>query len=415
MLFGAAVGGCGFNVPAAGVPDGDGGIDGHLIDVPLEACIGWHPHHFDPCMIPAPTMDLDLSMAGTYTLDTTAATLQSPAGSSLALIDFATTIEQGADDAFLISVRDLNVGAGATLRVVGGKPLIVASWNAIVVAGGVDAGSHLAITDPLGSPNAIVTKISAGAGANPVACSGRAPTNGGDGVSGTGGGGGGGNRGAGGTGGKGDTNGANPGGLGGGAVASPPTIVYGGCTGGVSGKQGTGGGPPSTPTTTSPGGPGGGAVQLTARNALSITGSITAGGAGGGGAQRNSGDGGGGGGAGGFIGLDAPAMSLAGGTLAANGGAGGTSAMFTGYGHEGQDGKPSAAAAIGGHPDDTCSLDAPSGSAAGTLVGGSVSPTAFCSCGGAGGGGGAGFILVWGTLTTSGTTTVSPMEQSGPP
>jgi len=413
---------CSFQLTAA--PPGDGGpdamidaVDAYVIDVPMALCLTWDPRHFDACMIPAPGTGLDLSEPGTYVLNTTTATLQSPLNAVTSLAAFSATIAQGAGEptAFLISVEALNVRASATLRVVGDKPLIVAAWGEINVAGTIDAGSKLTTLDP-GSGLALVTTTSVGAGADPTSCNANRATAGGDGNSGSGGGGGGGFRGAGGAGGRGDTGGPIAAGMAGTALAAAPSIVRGGCGGAISGRAGSGAIAPSTAQTQSPAGPGGGAIQLSARGTITITGAIVAGGAGGGPAQRGSACGGGGAGSGGFIGLDAPTMTITNATLAANGGGGGSSSRFTiaERGHEGQNGLPSATPALGGAVDNSCALQAPSGSAGSTLAGGGVPSTTTCDCGGAGGGGGAGFILTWGAVSSPGST-ISPAAQAGPP
>lgn len=61
----------------------------------------------------------------------------------------------------VISVDVLTIGARSTLRVIGTRPLIVASWSTIEVNGVVDASS---------------SAITIGAGGNPVECAGHAAT-----------------------------------------------------------------------------------------------------------------------------------------------------------------------------------------------------------------------------------------------
>src|SRR5262249_36741527 len=153
-------------------------------------------------------------------------------------------LDQGGTPARLVSASRFQVASGVTLRVTGSLPLIVASWNDIIVDGTIDASSYRA--------------GAAGGGANPASCSGNAAAVGQDGNSGTGGGGGGGFFGHGAHGGRADID--HPpepqGGAGGTAVASP-TIVRGGCSGARSGNNTdtTGG----RVTGSSPGGAGGGA------------------------------------------------------------------------------------------------------------------------------------------------------------
>ncbi|MBL9017052.1 MAG: hypothetical protein JNL83_22895, partial [Myxococcales bacterium] len=227
------------SVPAIDAPDIDSGPD----------CSSFTSRHFDACMIPAPSGDLDLT-SGIYTLDTTAASLTPPGGAAVALPNRVTA------SGLVVSVGRLHVAAGATLRVVGANALIVASWSRIEIEGTIDASSG-------GTPT---TK---GAGANPTACATHAAVAGGNNSGGAGGGGGGGDQGAGGRGGNGDV---GAGGNGGTAIPAP--LLAGGCGGAAGGTGSSAGGA---------GGDGGGAVQLTARMGTTIAGTarIHAGGAGG--------------------------------------------------------------------------------------------------------------------------------------
>jgi hypothetical protein len=323
---------------------------------PAPDCTAWTaPRHFMPCDLPMPSGALVLD-AGQYTYDTTSGTLSGPSSAAI-----ASKIIGGSR---VISVERLAIGAGATLRVIGSQPLVVAAWSTIDVSGTIDASSA----------------ASPGAGANPSACDGHPAVIGGSSDVGGSGGGGGGFQGAGGRGGQGDGNGTP--GNGGGAVAAP--LLLGGCPGarGGNGDAVNGGA----------GGAGGGAVQLTARQSITITGKVHAGGAGGGGATGSDGAGGGGG-AGGMIGLESPSVAVrSGAVLAANGGGGGQGANGL-PGGAGQPGTLGATAAAGGTGGDSAQGGA--GSAGTTLAGGAGPSTGSVGGDGAGGGGGgAGFIAI---------------------
>jgi hypothetical protein len=287
----------------------------------VPACLTWSiaPSHFDPCKSKTPGPYLGLSVAGTYTYDTTSGALKAPSGSAIATVSEVVT-QTGGPSARLWSVNGLKLGASSTLRVTGTHPLIVASWAAVTVNGTIDVSSRR-------------TKGVTGAGANPSSCSTHAPTAGGL-HSGEGGGGGGGGFGSdGGDGGKGDGGNAAAGTRG--TKVAAPAFVRGGCKG-AAGGGGSG-----------LGGDGGGALQLTARTGITVNGTLHAGGAGGKAATGYE-DGGGGAGSGGMIGLEAGTITLgSGAVLAANGGGGGEG-LNGGTGKNGEDGKAFSAAAKGG-------------------------------------------------------------------
>ena len=346
-------------------------IDGP-VDVPPDtdtrfACAGWLPRHFDPCMIPQPTGPLALSAAGIYIYDTTDGSLTDPMGMVTSPPNLLVTAGR------VLSIDSLDLGAASTLRVIGTRPLVVAAWTTISVAGTIDAAS---------------TATSNGAGANPTACVTHAASPGTSETNGAGGGGGGGFGAPGARGGHGDLGTpAAAGGPGGTAVAMP--LLLGGCAGGTGG---TGDQPGGTA------GPGGGAVQLTARMELTIaaTGRITAGGSGGGGAPAvGSGDaqgGGGGGGTGGMLGLQGASIAIAGGAiLASNGGGGGGGAGNGGaIGTRGQGGQLSAARASGGVGG---AGEGDGGTGGAGILGQGLNGINSPNVGGGGGGGGVGFIV----------------------
>lgn len=372
--------GCGLDTSGAitsGPPDA---TDDVVIDrnEPL-SCNGWRPRFFDPCTLGATGAPVALASGGTIVYDTDLpGFVEDPPADPP-----STIVDQGGTPAVVISVESFTVAEGTTLRVVGDKPLIIASWSAITIAGTVDAGSHR-------------EDRRAGAGANPKLCEETGPGLGDDDVTGGGSGGGGGGSfaGTGGKGGPGDTGGENPGGDGGQMVGTP-TIVRGGCAGAASGMAGNDDSvsAPSNSMTRAPGGAGGGAIQLSARQVITISGRVLAGGAGGTGAPLNSAVGGGGGGSGGWVGFDAPLSTFAPtARLAANGGGGGSSDSFSSTGDPGADGGDDATPAAGGVAGSCATAGAPG--AAGATTNGPSSAQSAVSCGGGGGGGSVGYIIV---------------------
>jgi hypothetical protein len=114
--------------------------------------------------------------------------------------------------------------------------------------------------------------------------------------------------------------------------------LLGGAGGGVAGYRAS-----SSDDNRTAGGGGGGALQLTARNAIEVTGVIDASGEGGAGTAQTAGytppgtDGGGGGGAGGALLLEAPTVTLgAAAIVVANGGGGGAGVVIDRRGERGQ-------------------------------------------------------------------------------
>jgi hypothetical protein len=343
-------------------------------DAPAFDCTMFKGRHFAGCDIPQPSAPLALSTAGVYTYNTDFASLVEPNGTVLHPAD--QVIASGR----LISIEKLDIGAGVTLRVVGARPLIIASWTTITVNGKIDASSSVA--------NGI------GAGANPTECSTHQAANGQNSNTGAGAGGGAGFGGVGGNGGQGDGGNA---GAAGAAVAVP--LLLGGCHGGTGGTGQLAGGV---------GGNGGGAVQLTARDSIELTGVITAGGGGGIGATGSGGagdGGGGGGGSGGMIGLESASVTInAAAIVAANGGGGGGGAEQQ-TGQNGGDGAASATRATGGVAPNSGDGGPGSGGAITAGAGGVASP----DHGGGGGGGGAGFVVISSSTAASvASTIVSP-------
>jgi hypothetical protein len=373
------------------------------IDAPA-ACTLWHPQGFEPCALGAAMPALDLP-AGNYLYDTTTAggklsEIRPDTTTRQILASDLTVMQSDGTTVATLWVESFTLRAGATLRVIGVKPLLVVGWTAIQIDGALDASSHIGAPQP-------------GAGAN-QACPAPATLQGTDAppLGGSGGGGGGGHNGAGAPGGAAMT---TAGGSGGAAVNA--TVARGGCPGGSSGAAGKVAQPPASEFSVAAGGSGGGALRLVAHDIISVAGSISASGAGGAGSPRRSGCGGGGGGTGGYLALDAPSVKVTG-ILAANGGGGGGGGAPGGdpgdEGSPGSDGRLDLQPASGG----TASAGG-CGRPGGTGATGTVpataglpfsTPTLACpQAGGGGGGGAAGFIVI----TTQGfapatSATISP-------
>ena len=315
----------------------------------------------------AETLGTDDLQLGDITIDTTQLAIPNlPSGVTVDQV----AQDPGGPELMVIHARDVQIAAGATVRIVGSRPLVILARR-ITVDGTLDASADLDTPGGGGYGPAMGT----GAG-------GAGTHNGIDHDSGGGGGGFGTAAGAGGAAGTmaGCASGATAtAGLAGIAVGSDVLAVLEGGSGGASGAMGT--------CTTSNGGAGGGAVQLSAYETLTITGVIAAGGGGGlGGVFCNTNDAGAGsgGGAGGAIYLDAP-MVMHGGLLAANGGGGGGGGCGPGgSGTPGGNGSADMTAAAGGQIGGSCG--APGG--AGAVGGTAPEPGVDNLCDGNGGGGG---------------------------
>jgi len=361
------------------------GRDAGPPDAPPDICLTWIPAApFTPCDI-APEdrgAELVLDQPGTYLYNTNSGELTLDGGAPIehAFQDIA------GDTIHLLSAASFEVGAAATLRVQGAKPLLIASWGAIDVKGIIDASSSTA-------------SDSIGAAANPTDCDdgsvggeGGMEDNGGGGA---GGGGFAGDGGGGGFGGMGNTNGGPPG------LAEDATInLRGGCPGGSGGLKTAGG-------VAAEGGAGGGAIAMSALTLISVTGKIQAGGAGGGGGTEDQ-AGGGGGGSGGMVWLDAQEMvSVAdAAVLAADGGGGGEGSGGPGTpGEAGVDGRSDGIVARGGTTGGNGG-DGGQGSGDNEVNGEDADPAN--TGGGGGGGGAAGVIRVNGTLDQDPAAIVTP-------
>lgn len=377
----------GYCLPASTGPDGSG----PMIDAPppSEACEEEWPGEttlFDPCDISDPG-DAAVVMSqpgGIYELNTNTFTITGPT-------PVAASIAQAPTGNYaLMSVYSLEISNGATLRVTGTNPLIIASWTTITIGGTIDVSG----------PSLGAGATAAGTGA----CTSALPTVGNN--NGAGGGAGGGfgtSGGAGGTGG----NGTNGGGAGGGAMAARarPELA-----GGCGGQAGVGNGPGL-------GGAGGGAVWLTAKNAITIsaTGTLNAVGAGGAGATGNRG-GGGGGGSGGMIGLESTTITNAG-VIVANGGSGGQGEDNDNNGNPGASGSLTTTPSPGGGVTNN-NTDSGGFGGAGSAVGAPASGNNGnngngATGGGGGGGGGAGYIVI-STPNAAPAGTIVPAAQSIP-
>ena len=370
---------------------GSAGIDAAadalmLVDAPA-ACLDWMPRHFDPCGLPAPIGDLNLTLAlSGYSWDTDTPKLKGKMNTTVDVAMMTMTQTVG-PEVVIASVNNFTLDAGATLDVNGSRALLIAVWGTATIEGTIDLDASLTTPGPGGSTAVNTGYGCPGAQTGDFGAAGAPATGGGGGAL----------QGAGGRGG-------NTGGLGG-NMLTPPTTIQGGC-----GAGGGGAGTAAQGTR----GAGGGALQISARGSITISamGVIHAGG-GGGGAGHLSLGGGGGGGAGGYVGLDAPMVTIAG-RVAANGGSGGGGASDVADGINGASGRSDALAATGGAGAAASNVGAcgrgGNGSSGGTLVG-AVGATS--TCGGAGGGGGAGYILIW-SPTLDVTGTVSPPVTAGP-
>ncbi len=335
----------------------------------------WTWIYLDAASVSATSAALVLTLPGTWTLDTDTKRLKAPDLSEQVIGQ--AIIQPNNVEALLVGVGQLTVAPGVTLRATGSRALLIAAYDQIVVEGTIDVSS--------------LSRFERGAGTRPESCDSHAPGVGGTGTD-DGGGGGAGYQGAGGRGGDGEPAGTP--GLGGraGKAVGLPSTVRGGCDGARAGGFG------------GRGGAGGGAVLLAARCSIQVDGVIHAGG--GGGAEGIGDRAGGGGGSGGWIGLDAPVVTVtSGAVLAANGGGGGGGGVNSSSGTAGENASASATAANGGLP--------PSGGGSGGVGGAGVVPTGGAggtgADGGGGGGGGVGFVFVRGTsVGISASSVVSP-------
>ncbi len=294
------------------------------------------------------------------------------------------------------------------LRVEGSRPLVWLAGVSVVIDGTLDASAHGQGPGPGGFEGAT------------DGTSGQGPEAGADGAHvdtyDDGGGGGAGGCGDGARGGAGD---AADGGEGGGLRDSVREPLRGGSGGGLGGGGESAGA----------GGAGGGALQISARQSITISGAVYVSGGGGEGGNDGTSDdanigSGGGGGAGGTLLLEAPTVSIgSGATLdaAGGGGGGGASCRNAGRGANGEDGRPASARANGGRRGPACDgftvgQDGGEGGGgtelAGAAGGDQVSDDGSGGNGG-GGGGGVGCVLVRATSPVGNADRVNPSSAPG--
>jgi hypothetical protein len=258
----------------------------------------YFPSNFDPNgsgVNPTTTSATTTLNCGVTTFDSTSLTFTNWCSSQPTPTPVVQTqTATGGPDIVVLPLLNFTVASGATLKLTGNRPVVLAVFGDATIAGTIDASA---------------SGTTPGAGGNQT-CSTGTGSNGGTDA----GGGGGGHATAGGTG---DT------GVGGGAIRGATTVIplLGGCPGGKGG-----GGSGLFPGSGGNGGVGGGAVQLSAAGTVTFSGSILANGSAGtngtAGGLLSSGGGGGGGGSGGSVLVEGHVISGAG-TMTVNGGAGG--------------------------------------------------------------------------------------------
>jgi hypothetical protein len=352
--------------PDDAAPEVDGAFD----------CRTWEPAlPFEPCDLAAADRvgELVLVQKGAYTYETETDELLDPAAQPVE--HTAMTIDVEGTEVQVLVVRRLQIAPGASLRARGLRPLVVAAWYGMEIAGLIDVSSGDGI----------------GAGANPADCAdgqigqvGSADKNGG---------GGGGGGGFGGRGGDGGAGGGGNDGSGGSFLSSTPGL-RGGCLGGDAAGQSGG---------TARGGQGGGAVGLSSPAAILVAGTLHAGGEGGDGGENG---GGAGGGSGGMLWLDAPAIAVSEtAILVASGGGGGSGGpLVGGDGEDGENARPDGIQAVGGE-----GAGGTGGGGSNDVPDGRVGETASTT--GGGGGGGAGVIRATGELQVLPGALVVPAVQ----
>jgi hypothetical protein len=364
----------------------DAATDTLEADAAPALCTTWTAKHIAPCALPAPTGDLTVTQVGSsYSWDTDTGVLKMKGGITVPVPTMILTQTNG-PEILVASVSNLTVEDNARLTASGSRALLIAVWDAATIHGEIDVSAGFTAEGP------------GGAGGTTVFCASGPTGNGGAAGTPATGGGGGAFGGDGGRGGNATT--------GEGLKLTTPTILRGGCAGGVGGG--------STTSVIATRGGGGGALEIAARTSITISGTGNLEASGGAGRAGVSAYGaGGGGGAGGYIGLDSPSVTIAG-LVAANGGSGGGGGSDIANGTNGLNGSSSGNRATGGPGAassgvGTCVKGGDSSGGGGLDgVSAGVSP-----CGGGGGGGGAGYILIWAPAPTI-TGTVSPAFTAGP-
>jgi hypothetical protein len=361
------------------------------------------PSNFDPDEV-TPTSQLDnlpivnLTCDATFNSTTLAWTMGSGCTSTPG-VSAQLRLQSGGPQVVILPMKQFDIAAGKTLKLVGDKPVILAVYGNATLNGKIQANG---------------VKQLPGAGGS-IQCGAREGTDGA--VKGTdttgSGGGGGGHAFAGGDGGKGATTPDATVSKGGTAVSSPTVFVplVGGCAGGKGGQVGT--------TAGGLGGAGGGAVQLSVAGTLLVKDivSVSGGGATGGDAVTADAAGGGGGGSGGGLILEADSLDLAGGSiLTANGGGGGEGGKSGGSpvkGKDGADGAINSNVAAPGGVTNANGAGGNGGDGATTNNAGSGGPGDPSEAGG-GGGGSVGRIRVYGRANCNmNSTLISPSPNRG--
>ncbi len=287
----------------------------------------------------------------------------------------------GTEEVCVIYADQILLQSSGVVRVLGSRPLVVLGISSVRVDGILDAASHRG-------------DGTAGAGASTGGACDTLGPGGNASIDGGGGGAGGsfvGSGGSGGTGGPG-VNGIPAAGATPGNNMATPTAIRGGCGGSSGGgSSGLAGGLP---------GAGGGAVYLISGGEIAIKGTINASGAGGAASVARSG--GGGGGSGGFIGLDAPTLSIGpSATIFAIGGAGASGGNDATAGVDGGE-------AMNAQPPQGTASNGTGGTGSAGAVGSAGGGSGGASSGGGGGGGGGGGYIGRTTTVAGGTFAPPP-------
>ena len=277
--------------------------------IPGTGQFNFTPSNFDPTMI-AVTQDR-VVIAGAAGFDTST---NSFTGTWPTLRPMVTQVTTPTGPAVVLAAEGFDVNAGASLRVVGDKPLILAATETVEIYGTIDVSAAWVGNTPVPGPGGGVNCGSANGGSG----SGSTTAAGGGGAGGV--------HGPGGAGGGGST--FTMGSTGGTqrAFGAAGDLVPG-CNGGNGGNAG------------GLGGAGGGAIQITAGYGIFVSGgAIFANGIGGRGGIGTV-TGGGGAGSGGTILLESPNVTAQNSLLIAAGGGGGEGAGRLSFGRDGQDGQ----------------------------------------------------------------------------
>ncbi len=274
--------------------DGGDDDDGSTCSCPIgcepgtATCLPFAPSNLDDLTaLDDVTAGLTLD-AGTWVLDTKSPALLDPGGVEIPGLAFSVG-EDGREGILVLAVDQLTITAGATLRGVGPRPILILSRGAIVVDGTVDVSAGCTVDVTAAARDRVwCGGPGGGDGGRPegsndrTGATGCAPGGNGDAgaVTAERGGGGGGFGTAGGHGGGFDSNGSDSEG---GAACGAATLepLGGGSGGGTAGYKASG-----SDDNRTAGGGGGGAVQLTSRTSVIVRGVIDAGGEGGAGTAQ---------------------------------------------------------------------------------------------------------------------------------